>query len=112
MLAHGHRIPRSTSVTIAIRPSCGHGTAGIPKDDLPDGESEKFLDEGVDKCERGVGVICPSGKSLRAMALCKFLIFGKILTLLAQLSERSDRTFRTAAVRIPSLESRHCMVQP
>jgi hypothetical protein len=36
--------------------------ARTSKGDLPDGESENFFDEGVDKGERGAGVICPSGK--------------------------------------------------
>jgi hypothetical protein len=51
-----HRIPRPTSVTIAIRPSCGDGMARGLKDDLPDGQSELFLREGLDR----LLVICPS----------------------------------------------------
>ena len=46
---HVHRIPRPTSVTIAIRPSCGHRMARGHKDDLPDGESELFLRKGLDR---------------------------------------------------------------
>ena len=41
----------------------GHGMARTSKGDLPDGESENFFDEGMDKGGRGAGVICPSGKS-------------------------------------------------
>ena len=41
----------------------GHGTARIPKGDLPDGESEIYFEMGLDKGEREAGVICPSGKS-------------------------------------------------
>jgi hypothetical protein len=36
------------------------------KGDLPDGESEIFFDEGMDRGESGAGLICPSGKSLGA----------------------------------------------
>jgi hypothetical protein len=36
------------------------------KGDLPDGESEIFFDEGMDRRESGAGLICPSGKSLGA----------------------------------------------
>src|SRR5581483_1407224 len=43
-----HRIPRPTSVTIAIRPSCGSWDARRTSDDLPDGVSEIFLRKGVD----------------------------------------------------------------
>jgi hypothetical protein len=43
-----HRIPRPTSVTIAIRPSCGNGMAEISGGDLPDGTSEIFLQGGLD----------------------------------------------------------------
>jgi hypothetical protein len=43
-----HRIPRQQIVTTAKRPSIGHGTARSCRDDLPDGQSEIFLREGVD----------------------------------------------------------------
>jgi hypothetical protein len=43
-----HRIPRPTSVTIAIRPSCGRGMAQAGSADLPDGVSEIFLRRELD----------------------------------------------------------------
>src|SRR5437588_4986296 len=43
-----HRISHPTSVTIAIRPSCGHETAETSGGDLPDGTSEIFLRRGLD----------------------------------------------------------------
>jgi len=43
-----HRIPRPTFVTVAIRPSCGHGMGRASKGDLPDALSEIFLREGLD----------------------------------------------------------------
>ena len=56
-----HRIPRPTSVTIAIRPSCGRGTGRGHKDDLPDGRSEIFLRKGLDRdfAKRPDGQISP-----------------------------------------------------
>jgi hypothetical protein len=47
-----HRIPLPTSVTIAIRPSCGNGMAGISGGDLPDGTSEIFFRGGLDDPNR------------------------------------------------------------
>src|SRR5437667_5772914 len=44
-----HRIPHPTSVTIAIRPSCGHETAETSGVDLPDETSEIFFPRGLDK---------------------------------------------------------------
>jgi hypothetical protein len=40
-----HRIPLPTSVTIAIRPSCGNGMAEISGGDSPDGTTEFFFEE-------------------------------------------------------------------
>jgi hypothetical protein len=44
-----HRIPHPTFVTIAKRPSYRGGTARSCRDDLPDGHSEIFLQEGLDR---------------------------------------------------------------
>src|SRR5947207_9314877 len=44
-----HRIPHPTSVTIAIRPSCGHETAETSGVDLPDETSEIFFSRGLDR---------------------------------------------------------------
>jgi hypothetical protein len=60
---HVHRIPHSTSVTIAKRPSCRGGTARVGKDDLPDGQSGKFFVRDLDKRQTESWLICPSGKS-------------------------------------------------
>jgi hypothetical protein len=60
-----HRIPHSTSVTIAKRPYCRGGTGRIGKGDLPDGESGKFFTKGLDMFKRAPPLICPSGKSHR-----------------------------------------------
>jgi hypothetical protein len=46
---HVHRIPHSTSVTIAKRPYCRGGTGRVGKDDLPDGQSGKFSARDLDK---------------------------------------------------------------
>jgi hypothetical protein len=43
-----HRTPAQRFVTIAKRPSYRAGMAQVPKDDLPVGESEIFLAEGMD----------------------------------------------------------------
>ena len=43
-----HRIPRPTSVTIAIRPSCGRGMEQAGSADLPDGVSEIFMRRELD----------------------------------------------------------------
>jgi hypothetical protein len=64
---HVHRIPHSTSVTIAKRPSCRGGTARVDKDDLPDGQSGKFFAGGLDKRQTEHRLICPSGKSHRSV---------------------------------------------
>jgi hypothetical protein len=64
---HIHRIPRPTCRDDRDTPlSIGARDGRISKDVLPDGESEKFLPEGLDfwtsrKCAK---LICPSGKSL------------------------------------------------
>jgi hypothetical protein len=50
-----HRIPRPTSVTIAIRPSFRARDAGASKGDLPVGESKIFLNEGMDRSKREQG---------------------------------------------------------
>src|ERR1700727_2634063 len=63
--SHVHRIPHSTSVTIAKRPSCRGGTARVGKDDLPDGQSGKFFVRELDKRQTERWLICPSGKSQR-----------------------------------------------
>src|SRR5437016_1899380 len=44
-----HRISHPTSVTIAIRPSCGHETAETSGVDMPDETSEIFFSPGLDK---------------------------------------------------------------
>ena len=54
-----HPIP--TFVTIMIRPSSRDGMARTCRDDLPDGESEIFLQRGLDRNL----LICPSVKSIR-----------------------------------------------
>jgi hypothetical protein len=50
------------------------GTVRIPKDDLPDGEREIFLEKGLDN-ERTEGrsaqVICPSGKWGTIARICR-----------------------------------------
>jgi hypothetical protein len=56
-----HRIPRPTSVTIAIRPSCGRETGRLVKMICPSAQGEIFLERGMDRGEREAGVICPSG---------------------------------------------------
>ena len=47
--------PAQRFVTIAKRPSFRAGTARIPKDDLPDGEREKFLERGLDRVSECAG---------------------------------------------------------
>ena len=58
-----HRIPHSTSVTIAKRPSCRSGTGRVGKGDLPDGKSGKFFARDLDKRQTERWLICTSGKS-------------------------------------------------
>src|SRR5579863_6339178 len=60
-----HRIPRPTSVTIAKRPSCRGGTAGISNAVSTKPRSEIFFADGVDRGATQRGVICPIGKSGR-----------------------------------------------
>jgi hypothetical protein len=64
-----HRIPRRTSVTIAKRPSCGHGMGRSYSDDLPDRQSGIFSRNGLDITTRETNLICPSGSFLPARHL-------------------------------------------
>jgi hypothetical protein len=56
-----HRIPHPTFVTIAKRPSFGYRMARACRDDLPDGQSGKFLVGGLDRqnTDLPVGQISP-----------------------------------------------------
>jgi hypothetical protein len=60
--AYVHRIPCPTFRDDREAPLMRAGTVRIPKDDLPDGESEIFLEKGLDSESEARGVICPSGK--------------------------------------------------
>ena len=62
-----HRIPYPTSVTIAIRPSCGYETAETSGVDLPDETSEIFFSRGLDRNLQDD----PSGKSVPNFAVQK-----------------------------------------
>jgi hypothetical protein len=64
-----HRIPRPTSVTIAIRPSQRGGTAGISNAASSKRRSEIFLRKGLDTGSAQRTLICPSGKSTRKASL-------------------------------------------
>ena len=56
-----HRIPHSTFVTIAIRPSDRGGTAGINKAVSSKRRSEIFFTEGLDRCGVRRGFDLPDG---------------------------------------------------
>jgi hypothetical protein len=56
-----HRIPRSTSVTIAIRPSARGGTSESIMVILANREAKYFLPKGWTRCLSGTRLICPSG---------------------------------------------------
>jgi hypothetical protein len=60
-----HRIPHPTSVTIAIRPSCGGGMAESIKLFLPNCETKYFC--GWDWTAKSKN--CPSGKSVGVIAV-------------------------------------------
>jgi hypothetical protein len=69
-------------VTIAKRPSYRAGMARIPKDDLPDAESEIFLERGLGGSRteeaRNEQVICPSGTDL--ICLSRVTIRATLIT--------------------------------
>ena len=56
-----HRIPHPTSVTIAIRPSCGHEMARGYRDDLPDEQNGIFFARGLDSQSAAQFVDLPVG---------------------------------------------------
>jgi hypothetical protein len=55
-----HRIPRPTSVTIAKRPSWRARDGEACRNDLPDGESEKFFADGLDRPRKSLVKLTPS----------------------------------------------------
>ncbi|MEH2524808.1 hypothetical protein V1288_002717 [Bradyrhizobium sp. AZCC 2176] len=61
----GHRSPHPTSVTIAIRPSCGRGMAGVVGVIWGKREAEYFSREGWTRLRARRKVICPSGSHRR-----------------------------------------------
>src|SRR5579872_1050889 len=54
-----HHIPRPTSVTVAIRPSCGRETGGLLKLICPTTKAKYFCEKGW----TGISQNCPTGKS-------------------------------------------------
>jgi hypothetical protein len=64
--ARVHRIPRPTFVTIAKRPSWGHGTGQSVKLFLPNREAKNFslLGWTIRKSRHAKTLICPLGKSV------------------------------------------------
>src|SRR6266481_731731 len=64
-----HRIPRSTSVTIAIRPSARGGTQESIMLFLPNGEAKYFSREDWTRALPEARLICPTGSSTQYAAL-------------------------------------------